>query len=156
MPVFISHRTQDDAKAQAIALRLKQRNVPSYLDDFDPRLKTTRHITALLIDAIHRCTHLMALVTNATRDSWWVPFEVGVAREAPRRITTYNSSTESLPEYLTEWPILVSDADLDKFALAYHQDKAAEPIVAKYAKAYRNIATPDQFHRELKVSLGQR
>ncbi len=156
MPVFISHRTQDDDKAQAIALRLRQHSITCYLDDFDPRLKSTQHITSLLVDAIRRCTHLMALVTDATRESWWVPFEVGVAREAPRRIATYDSSTSTLPEYLTEWPILTQPAHLDKFAEAYHRDKSAQPLQLKYAMAYRNITTPDDFHRELKASLGQR
>ncbi len=156
MPVFISHRTQDDDKAKTIAWYLKQRDVPCYLDDFDPRLKSTRHITALLVDAIRRCTHLMALITNATRDSWWVPFEVGVAREAPRRITSYDSSTETLPEYLAEWPVLTTQQHLEKFATAYHRDKAAKPLREKYAAAYRTIVTPDDFHRELKASLGQR
>lgn len=156
MPVFISHRTQDNDKAKAIAVRLYQHNIVCYLDDFDPRLRSGRQITALLIDAIHKCTHLMALVTNATRDSWWVPFEIGVARETPRRIATYDVSTEALPEYLTEWPVLKSDRDLDLFATAYHRDKAGKPSREKYAMAHRSIATPDDFHRELKASLGQR
>jgi hypothetical protein len=156
MPVFISHRTQDDDKAKAIAYRLGQHNIPCYLDDFDPRLRSSRQITSLLIDAIHKCTHLMALVTNDTRESWWVPFEIGVARESPRRITTYDNSTMTLPEYLTEWPVLTKPEHLDQFAAVYHKDKTAKPIREKYAMAYRNLVTPDDFHRELKASLGQR
>jgi hypothetical protein len=156
MPVFISHRTQDNDKAKAIAARLYQHNIVCYLDDFDPRLKSTPHITSLLVDAIRRCTHLMALVTDATRESWWVPFEVGVAREAPRRITTYDASASALPEYLTEWPVLTRPEQLDQFAAAYHRDKAAKPLHEKTAMAYRSILTPDDFHRELKASLGQR
>lgn len=156
MPVFISHRTQDDAKATVIALRLERLGVPTYQDHFDPTLDRTHRITAKLVAAIRRCTHLMALVTEATRESWWVPFEVGVAREAPRRISTYQASVSSLPEYLCEWPILRSEADLSVFALTYHRDEAAEPIGGKLAAIHRTIQTPDDFHRELKASLGQR
>ena len=155
MPVFISHRTQDDAKATMIALRLERLGVPTYQDHFDPTLERSHRITAKLVAAIHKCTHLMALVTEATRESWWVPFEVGVAREAPRRIATFDSSTETLPEYLTEWPVLTTEEHLDKFAATYHRDKSAKPTREKYAAAYRTITTPDQFHRELKAALGQ-
>ena len=114
MPVFISHRTADDAKAQALALRLKTKhNILSYLDHFDPAASTTKKITDLLVDRINTCTHLMALITNQTVGSWWVPFEIGVARQGDRRITSFDNSTVALPEYLTEWPVLKSDADLD-------------------------------------------
>ena len=153
MPVFISHRTADDNKAQLIAVRLKERGILCYLDHFDPTLKSSHQITALLVERIRACTHLMALVTDATRNSWWVPFEVGVAREAPRRITSYDNSSQSLPEFLKEWPILRTQSDLDKFADAYHLDKAGQP--ERYAKTYRSITTPDQFHRELKAELSQ-
>lgn len=154
MPVFISHRTADDAKAQALAVRLKTRhNIPCYLDHFDPEASSTRKITDLLVERINVCTHLMALITNQTVGSWWVPFEIGVARQGERRITSYDSSSVALPEYLTEWPVLTSEGDLDKFAEAYHKDRAAKPILEKYAAYARSITTADDFHRTLKSSL---
>ncbi len=154
MPVFISHRTADDAKAQALALRLKTKhNILSYLDHFDPAASTTRKITDLLVDRINTCTHLMALITNQTVGSWWVPFEIGVARQGDRRITSFDNSTVALPEYLTEWPVLKNDADIDKFAEAYHKDRAAKPLHEKYAAYARSITNADQFHRELKSAI---
>jgi hypothetical protein len=139
-----------------IALRLERLGIPTYQDHFDPTLEGSNRITAKLVAAIEKCTHLMALVTEATRESWWVPFEIGIAREAPRRIATYKASTSSLPDYLEEWPILKSENDLDKFALAYHKDNAGEPSGRMIRAAYHTIHTPDDFHRELKASLGQR
>jgi len=156
MPVFISHRTQDDSRATLIALRLERQGVPTYQDHFDPTLDRARHITAKLVAAIRSCTHLMALVTEATRESWWVPFEIGVAREASRRIATYQSSVSALPEYLEEWPVLRSDGDLDRFAAAYHKDAASEPSGDMLKAAFRTIQSADDFHRELKAVLGQR
>ena len=153
MPVFISHRSADDDKAQSIGWKLKRRGILCYLDHFDPSLRPARHITALLVDRIRACTHLMALITNATRNSWWVPFEVGVAREAPRRISSYDYGTARLPEFLTEWPVLSSDADLDAFATAYHRDVAGKPFGER--RAAQDIRTPGQFHAVLKAALGQ-
>lgn len=154
MPVFISHRTADDDKTQALAYRLKtHHNIQCYLDHFDPETATPRKITDLLLDRINACTHLMALITVKTAGSWWVPFEIGVARHGDRRITSYDMTYSSLPEYLTEWPVLKTQTDLDKFAEAYHKDKDARPIVEKYAAYARTIADADDFHRNLKSNL---
>lgn len=157
MPVFISHRTADDEKAQALASRLRSRhNITSYLDHFDPETESTRNITALLLRRIDACTHLLALITSSTRDSWWVPFEIGVARKADRRITSFRSGYVTLPEYLTEWPVLASDADLDTFAEKYHRDRAAKPIIERHAAYARTILSADDFHSELKRALRAR
>jgi hypothetical protein len=154
MPVFISHRTADDAKAQAMAQRLFTRhNIRCYLDHFDPEAKATSEITTLIVGRINTCTHLMALVTNATVGSWWVPFEIGVARQGDRRITSFDFSTVKLPEFLTEWPVMTSDTDLDLFAEAYHRDRASKPIMEKYASVSRSIGTSDEFHAKLKNAI---
>ncbi|MCC6357347.1 MAG: toll/interleukin-1 receptor domain-containing protein [Phycisphaerales bacterium] len=154
MPVFISHRTADDEKARSMAGYLQQRhNIKCYLDDFDPQAASTKHITDVIVRAVNTCTHLMALITNATAGSWWVPFEIGVARQGERRITSYDNSTVTLPEYLTEWPVLRSQGDLDTFAEAYHLDKQARPIIEKYGEWRRDIRTAEDFHSRLKASL---
>ena len=154
MPVFISHRTADDDKAQALAYRLyTKHSIKCYVDHFDPEARTTREITDIIVGRINICTHLMALVTNATVGSWWVPFEIGVARQGDRRITTYDASTVKLPEFLTEWPVMTTEAHLDLFAEAYHRDRAARPILEKYASGSRSTATPDEFHAKLKSAL---
>lgn len=154
MPVFISHRTADDAKAQALARRLLTRhNIRCYLDHFDPEARSTSEITSLIVGRINLCTHLMALVTDDTVGSWWVPFEIGVARQADRRITSFDDSSVQLPEFLTEWPVMLKDADLDLFAEAYHRDRSSKPLMEKYATASRSIGTADQFHANLKSAI---
>jgi len=154
MPVFISHRTADDAKAQALASRLLRRhNIKCYLDHFDPQAGSTREITNLIVSRIDLCTHLMALVTNATVGSWWVPFEIGVARKGDRRITSFDASSVSLPEFLKEWPVMTREEHLDLFAEAYHRDRTAKPITEKYAGYARSIASAEDFHMKLKSAL---
>lgn len=154
MPVFISHRTADDAKAQALANRLYiTHNIKCYLDHFDPQAKTTREITDLIVGRINICTHLMALVTNSTVESWWVPFEIGVARQGERRITSFDASTIALPAFLTEWPVMTTEAHLDLFAEAYHRDSTAKPIMEKYTSYSRSIVTADDFHTRLKNAV---
>lgn len=153
MPVFISHRTADDNVAQRIAQRLvRVHNILCYVDDFDPFTKKPGGITELVLDRIGRCTHLLALITDNTIGSWWVPFEIGVARQSDRRIASYDSSTKSLPEYLQEWPIVSGEGAIDKFAELYRQDASAKSLLTSQ---WRPANSPDQFHRGLKLALGQ-
>lgn len=160
MPVFISHRTADDAKATSIAYRLRViHNINCYVDDLDPLTRTTKKITDLILSRIASCTHILALVTDNTIGSWWVPFEVGVARQSERRISSYDSSSKPLPEYLDEWPVLRGDSAVDKFAASYHQDASkAKSLLESFSgkqAGFRPVSSPDEFHRSLKSALGQ-
>ena len=151
MPVFLSHKREDKPKALAIYEYLRQNGVPSYIDVLDPELQSTDDITAKLIERIHQCTHLMAVISHYTEKSWWVPFEVGVGTEKDRRITSYQTSLIEMPIFLQKWPILKTQSHLDIFIRKYKEDK----IVA-LAESYgytKRISTADQFHRELKAAL---
>lgn len=155
MSVFISHRNADNALARHVFLFLRERGISCYIDDLDKDAKTTDDITALLLDRLSCTSHLIAVVTQNTEGSWWVPFEIGVATESAKRIASYTRYRSLLPEYLLKWPAMQSDPDLDAFALAYRKDR---PIVEK--RAYEGVsarrADAETFHRSLKASIGQR
>lgn len=158
MPVFISHRTQDDYIAQGVYRRLNGvHGIQCYLDDFDPDADPTNGITQTILDNLERSTHLLAIVTNNTRGSWWVPFEIGVARHGARRISSYDSSTQPLPEFLKEWPVLSGDSAVDQFAFAYKRDGNAARIRRGVRLEGVEIRTQlnaaDAFHADLKRSL---
>jgi hypothetical protein len=162
MPVFISHRTADDALAKAVRDRLtKVHGITCYLDDLDKEAgaaNQSNRVTALIVKRLTDCTNLLAVVTQNTRGSWWVPFEVGVARQAPRIITSYTNLVQGeLPEFLTEWPVLRGEGAIDKFASFYKQQVPAVKrlLLEKFATASEGIASVDTFHRQLKAALGQ-
>lgn len=162
MPVFISHRTADNAIATQVANRLKiYHGIECYIDDLDREaqgLSGTKAITSLIVKRLTSCTNLLAIVTKNTSGSWWVPFEVGVARQAPRVISTFTDLYSGLPEYLEEWPILRGEGAIDMFARLYKEQKVVlnERIIRKSVSEADQIATVDSFHRSLKASLGQR
>lgn len=162
MPVFISHRTADDGIARAVRDRLSNvHGITCYLDDLDKEAgyaNQSNRVTALIVRRLNDCTNLLALVTQNTRGSWWVPFEVGVARQAPRIITSYtNLAQGELPEFLTEWPVLRGENAIDTFARYYKQQVAIvkRAFVDKTSLASEGIAGIDAFHRQLKTALGQ-
>lgn len=155
MPVFISHRNADNELARHVFAFLTERKIPCYIDDLDAEAKTTDDITALLLSRLSLTSHLIAVVTQNTAGSWWVPFEIGVATESAKRIASYTRYRSLLPEYLLKWPAMQSNPELDAFAAAYRRDR---PIFEKRAfeGASARRADADAFHRSLKASIGQR
>lgn len=161
MPVFISHRTADDAIAASVAGRLRQHGIVVYVDDFDKATataKSDRALTSVIVARLNACTNLLAIVTANTNGSWWVPFEIGVARQAPRAITSMtNLEMRQLPEYLREWPILRGDVAVDTYAAMYKAQRQllTESVMEKRASAADPFATVSAFQQQLKARLGQ-
>ncbi|KJV05174.1 toll/interleukin-1 receptor domain-containing protein [Methylocucumis oryzae] len=151
MPVFLSHKREDKEQTLRIAGYLKQNNVNCYVDVFDPGLQTTDDITKILMERIGQCTHLMAVVSGYTEKSWWVPFEIGVGSEKDRRITSFQLTNVSLPDFLTKWPILKNQNDLDTFIQFYKQDTMVS--LSESVGYTKRVYSADQFHRELKARL---
>jgi len=161
MPVFISHRTADDTIAQNVAWRLKSlHEIQCYVDNFDREAdaaRSTRNITSLILRRLDMCTHLLAIVTRNTEGSWWVPFEIGVARKAPRAIATLTNLGLGLPQYLEEWPVLRGEDAIDKFAAIYkrHRIDARRTLLEKVASVADQDRLVGSFHTELKRALAQ-
>lgn len=156
MPVFISHRSLDKNSAKEIYDYLTLRKIKCYIDVLDPTLKDTEDITSVIMKRVSQCTHIMAVVSQYTQGSWWVPFEIGVASEADKRVTTFRLQSADLPRFLSKWPILKVITDLDRFIRKYKEDSLVPMHEGRaYAAKMAPIQSADQFHRELKSVLGQ-
>ncbi|WP_339448546.1 toll/interleukin-1 receptor domain-containing protein [Pseudomonas sp. EA_5y_Pfl2_R50] len=154
MPVFISYRHMDRLHAVAINSRLKQANIKTYLDVLDPESQTTDDITGVITRNITECTHLLAVVSERTASSWWVPFEIGEATISNRRICSFKTGPAELPLYLDKWPKLSTDKDLDFFIEAYREEvsnkrsMSLESISESVKGTYKRNA--EFFHEQLK------
>ena len=126
MPVFISYRHMDRAYAMAINSRLIQANIKTYLDVLDLESQTTDDITGVITRNITECTHLLAVVSEKTALSWWVPFEIGEATISNRRICSFRTGPAELPLYLDKWPKLSTESDLDFFIDAYREEVSSK------------------------------
>ena len=153
MPVFLSHKKADRTDAISIAAYIENRGVICYVDEFDPSLQKTDDITSAIMDRVRSCSHLIAVVSENTNNSWWVPFEIGVASEIDKRICSYKLRSVSLPEYLEKWPVLRTNLHLDKFIQHYKNDNTVQLIEERSYAATINTAA--SFHRSLKSSIGQ-
>ncbi|MFJ2466800.1 toll/interleukin-1 receptor domain-containing protein [Pseudomonas sp. NPDC087615] len=154
MPVFISYRHMDRAHAIAINTRLMQANIKTYLDVLDPESQTTEDITGVITRNITECTHLLAVVSEKTALSWWVPFEIGEATISNRRICSYKTGPTELPLYLDKWPKLSTASDLNFFIDAYREEVSTKRSIVldssneSFSGTYKRNA--EIFHEQLK------
>ncbi|WPZ34527.1 toll/interleukin-1 receptor domain-containing protein [Thalassobaculum sp. OXR-137] len=157
--VFISHQQSDSETAGRIAYRLRAvHQIECYLDVIDPN---TRQAGNELGDYIRMqlgtCTQLLAVVSESTKTSWWVPWEIGVATEKDQPIATFSTGFYvTLPEYLKKWPYLQSERDLDEYArVSKETDRALTSRKTHLREAVAQHQSTADFYRVLRSRLGQ-
>lgn len=159
MPVFISYRHMDRAYAISINTRLIQANIKTYLDVLDAESQTTDDITGVITRNISECTHLLAVVSEKTALSWWVPFEIGEATITNRRICSFKTGPTELPLYLDKWPKLSSERDIEFFIDAYRNEMTVkrsmslESVTGSESVRSVNRINADRFHTDLKSRI---
>ena len=116
--VFLSHKQQDIDQALRLAEILSDlHNLNVYLDVTDPNVDPDdRELDDYLRAVIRNSNSLLVLVSEKTKDSWWVPFEVGVASERGKLIGTFLGERVPLPSFLDRWTVIPKDASLDRWA----------------------------------------
>lgn len=158
MKIFISHQKADSQIALGISRRLTiVHGIESYLDVIDPNVGTSGDDLADHVRAeLGRCTQLLAVVSEATRASWWVPWEIGIAAEKDFPLATFAGGHTPLPDYLKKWPYLRTDGDLDRYAEA--SKTAARDFTINLRHLKESVArerSTKEFFRVLRASLHQ-
>ena len=121
--VFISHKGEDIRIAESVGDALQHSGLSGYLDRWDPAVEGDSPELEIYLRSIIRETKtILAIVTENTPLSWWVPFEIGVARETASQIATFLEVNRQsrvkieLPSYLKRWPILATTTSLQLWA----------------------------------------
>lgn len=159
MKIFLSHQKQDSIIALEVKNHLKIRHgIDCYLDVIDPAIKSGEDIADHVRQEMNKCTQLLVIVSNATKLSWWVPWEIGVATEKDYPLATFGRDV-ALPEYLMKWPYIKSLVDLDYYASV--SKEASKKVVTSVfesassrSQTYRSEATK-YFYKTLREKLRQ-
>lgn len=92
--IFISHKSEDIKAAKAVAEVIMSNGVDVYLDVNDSGLQSatrendSQKIVDCIENALLKSSHICVLVTNKTKESWWVPYEVGYAKNGEKNIAS--------------------------------------------------------------------
>lgn len=157
MKVFISHKQEDAPTAQLIYSELRRYNVDAYLDLLDASVSGNgEELTNHIRNALNNCTDILVVMSEKTRYSQWVPFEIGMAAECYMPTVTYLQKDVALPEFLNFWPRLKTTADLLVYINA-RRDAAAE-IEQRYqgkiiTAESRKRESTNLFYSKLKLRL---
>lgn len=119
MKIFISHKQEDEIIAKYICDTLSNLNVDAYLDLLEGDLLINgEDLTNHIKERLNSCTDILVVMTKNTKESWWVPFEIGMAAQRDFPIVSYLINNVELPDYLSYWPTLKQTTDLNKYVQA--------------------------------------
>ncbi len=157
--VFISHKNTDALLAEKVARRVRANGLETYLDTIDDALvKDGPELADVLLARMGQCQQLIAVVSSQTKDSWWVPWEIGVGSEKGFRMASYSESYVALPSYLEKWPALHTERHIDLYC---QYSKQTETVLNR---RMRDALTEDRrtqvrksealdFHKQLKAAI---
>ena len=156
MKVFISHKNTDQYIARRVLDVLKSQGVDAYLDLLDNTIVykgelLTKHIKS----KINECTDILVVMSEETRYSWWVPFEIGMATQKDLPTVSYLQSGVELPDYLAYWPRLKNETDLLQYVVTrrYVQQQTIIGRSLEQSSVSNNTSETERFYTELKQRL---
>ena len=128
--IFISHKREDLVRAVAVGQEIMSKaKVPCYVDQLDPNVGgDSAELVTYIQEVIHQCRSLLAVVSQYTQESWWVPLEIGVALENQNHIGTFNTDGTELPSYLWAWPTMTTGQEAVEWANATKRNRDADQL----------------------------
>lgn len=137
---FISYSHKDSIAAKHIGDYLMNSGFNIYLDMYDNNLqladknKNSELITKYLENGIDNSTRLLCLISNSNNTSWWVPYELGYAKKASKKIVSLKLKGEiDLPDYLKISTILEGTKSLNSYLQKLLGKIISERIIFKTA-----------------------
>lgn len=137
--VFVSHYNEDSASAQQIASWIRDFGMTAFLDIDDLNLpkKDDVAMADYIKDVINASHGLVVVTSNKTVNSWWVPYEIGVADQRDLVLATYILDKVNLPSYLGKWPMLSNKENVECWCEALGR-RSNEPLVSFYEALGQN------------------
>jgi hypothetical protein len=121
--IFISHKSSDLEAARKIGdYIINNAKIDIYLDDNDKGLvdavsrEDDKMIVKYIEKALNRSTHLLCLISDQTRTSWWVPYEIGIAKAGSKNIASLKlKNITGVPSFLKIETVLMGIKSLNEY-----------------------------------------
>ena len=156
MKEFISHKNLDQEIALRIQTVLKNKQVDAYLDLLDDAITGKGEaLTMHIKQKLNECTDILVVMSENTKSSWWVPFEIGMAAQKDLPTVNYLQAGVMLPDYLSYWPRLKNDSDLVKYVDARNivKRKILQERMDRGSVYASAASETERFYNELKMQL---
>lgn len=119
MRVFISHKQEDAKIAKMVFDKFKALEVDCYLDLLDNSISGSgKELTNHIKSNLNNCTDIVVVMSERTRFSQWVPFEVGMSAQINMPTATFLNEYVTLPDFLEYWPRLKYLSDINEYVKA--------------------------------------
>ena len=155
MKVFISHKNTDSLQALLLKTAFERNHVTCYLDVLDNSINGGgKQLTDHIKENLNTCTDIIVVMSEATKESWWVPFEIGMSAQVDMPTASYLRSDVILPSYLSYWPRLRTTSDVDKYVAI--RRRTAQTINEQYGHynfSERRAIETRAFYEALKREL---
>lgn len=153
MKVFISHKNEDSAQALVLQYAFQRNDVDTYLDVLDSSIAGGgKELTDHIKSNLNTCSDIVVIMSEETKHSWWVPFEIGMAAQEDMPTASFLTSSVLLPSYLSYWPRLKTTSDVDKY-VAVRRKIAQQMQYGHYELASRKAIETRAFYDALKNEL---
>ncbi len=151
MKVFISHKSTDSLSAKQVQQAFQSQSVPAYLDVLDDYSGEGEKLTAHIKEQLNKCTDIVVVMSESTKTSWWVPFEIGMSAQIEMPTATYLVKSVALPDYLTYWPRLKDTSDIAKYVMVRNRVWRTDSSYEN--RAFSTTSSTKEFYRQLKAEL---
>lgn len=120
--IFLSHATKDKNAVREIGEYIKKSGIDIYFDEEDSDLQRAVLLSTDNDDLVTRCierglelsTNIFCIVSEDTKSSWWVPYEVGYGKRSSDKIATLLlEDVNIIPSYLKIVPTIGDIYDLN-------------------------------------------
>lgn len=123
--IFISHKNEDvDAAVEIGNHIMNDFGYDIYLDLYDATLQAADEegdietIVKSIQDGLKYSTHLLCIVTEKSKESWWIPYEIGYAQANNKKTASLKlKKAEYLPTFLraNESKVFFTVKELDAY-----------------------------------------
>lgn len=120
--VFLSHKNEDKDFVEAIGEYLMKAGIDIYLDKRDFRLQRAvsngndKEITECIQIGISKSDYILCFVSEKTKESWWVPYEIGYGKKANKGIASLvKKDVVEVPSYLLIEPVIQDIDDINSY-----------------------------------------
>jgi hypothetical protein len=148
--IFLSHIAVDKSAAAAIGSYITSHgDIDIYLDVHDAELQSAvskgdaAGITRFIERGVAKSTHIMCLVSQSTIGSWWVPYELGFAKNAGKQLASFKlKGNVALPAFLEIGEIILGTKSLNEYLTRVRLGPTKSAIVTLSEGLIRYSAQP--------------